>query len=67
LTRGRGVSAGVPAARLLRGGVKRRQPLQQFDGLEREMRRPIRPAVPQFEHDPPVWAALQPLVRDRRA
>jgi hypothetical protein len=47
--------------------VKRRQPLQQFDGLEREMRRPIRPAVPQFEHDPPVWAALQPLVRDRRA
>lgn len=46
---------------------QRRQPFQQLQWLEHEVRRPIRPPVAQIQHHLPLGRQVQPLLRDRRA
>ena len=42
------------------------QPLQQFEGIEQEVRGPIRPRVPELEHHLPLGRQTKPVLRDGR-
>jgi hypothetical protein len=40
------------------------QPLQQFEGIEKEVRGAIRPRVPELQHDLPLGRQTEPVLRD---
>jgi hypothetical protein len=40
------------------------QPLQQFEGIEQEVRGAIRPRVPELQHDLPLGRQTEPVLRD---
>ena len=42
------------------------QPLQQLQRIEAQVRRPVRPAVPQREPDRPLGTDVQPVLGERR-
>jgi len=42
------------------------QPLQQFEGIEQEVRGAIRPRVPELEHHLPLDRQAEPVLRDGR-
>jgi hypothetical protein len=46
---------------------ERRQPFEQLHRLEEELRRPVRPPVPQIQDHLPVRGQVQPISRNRRA
>jgi hypothetical protein len=41
-----------------------REPLQQFEGIEQEVRGAIRPRVPELQHDLPLGRQTEPVLRD---